>query len=66
MFALSATWGVPAKHGDIPNAYVRAEKEAHLDICLQVPRDMTVSESTLRKIGAAHPGEVVLELRRSL
>uniref|UniRef100_A0AAV1UMW7 Uncharacterized protein n=1 Tax=Peronospora matthiolae TaxID=2874970 RepID=A0AAV1UMW7_9STRA len=66
VLALAATWGVPAKHGDIPNAYVRAEKEAHLDICLQVPRGMTVSESTLRNVGAMHPGEVVLELRRSL
>ena len=27
---------------------------------------MSVSESTLRKIGAAHPDEVVLELRRSM
>ena len=66
VLALVATWGVPAKHGDIPNAYVRAEKEAHLDIYLQVPSGMTVSESTLRKIGATHPGEVVLELQRSL
>ena len=66
VLALAATWGVPAKHGDIPNAYVRAKKEAHLDISLQVPRGMSLSESTLRKIGAAHPGEVVLELRRSL
>ena len=66
VLALAATWGVPAKNEDIPNAYVRAEKEAHLDICLQVPRGMTVSESTLRKVGAIHPGEVVLELRRSL
>ena len=66
VLALAATWGVPSKHGDIPNAYVRAEKKAHLDICSQVPRGMTLSESTLRKIGATHTGEVVLELRRSL
>ena len=56
LLALAATWGVPAKHGDIPYAYVRAEKEAHLDICLQVPCGMTVSESTMRKIGATHTG----------
>ena len=66
VLALAATWGVPAKHGDIPNAYVRAEKEPHLDIYLQVPRGMTVSESSMRKIGAKHTSEVVLELRRSL
>ena len=66
VFALAATWGVSAKHGHIPNAYVRAEKEAHLDLYLQVTSDKTGSESTLCKIGATHPGEVVLELRRSL
>ena len=58
--------GVPAKHGDIPNAYGHAEKEAHLDICLQFPRVMTLSDSALREVDAAHAGDVVLELRRGL
>ena len=66
VLALAATWVVPAKHGDIPNAYVRAKKEVKLDSFLQVSRGMTVSESTVRKIGAAHPGEVVFEMRRRL
>ena len=35
MLVFSATWGLPTNHGDIPNSYVRAEKEAHLDIYLQ-------------------------------
>ena len=26
ILALSAIWGVPEKHGDIPNAYVKGEK----------------------------------------
>ena len=63
---LAATWGVPDKHREIPNAYVRSEKEAQLDNYFQVPRGMTMSESTLRKISATHPDEVVFELRRSL
>ena len=29
---LSMRLGVPAKHGDIPKAYVKAEKEEHLEI----------------------------------
>ena len=66
VLALAAMWSVPAKLGAISNAYVRAEKEAYLDICLQVPRGMRLSDSVLRKIGAAHPGEFVLELRRIL
>ena len=66
VLALVATWGVLSKHGNIPNTYMRAEKEAHMDIYLQVTSCMTVSENTLRKIGATHLDEVVLELRRSL
>ena len=34
LLALAATWGVPAKHGDILNAYVKANKESHLEIFL--------------------------------
>ena len=48
--ALAAIWGVPAKHGDIPNAYVKADKDAHLEILLHVPQAMEVSEKTLKKI----------------
>uniref|UniRef100_A0AAV1U5R0 Retroviral polymerase SH3-like domain-containing protein n=1 Tax=Peronospora matthiolae TaxID=2874970 RepID=A0AAV1U5R0_9STRA len=45
--------GVPAKHGDIPNAYVKAAKEAHLRIYLHLPLGMSVTSATLRKHGAA-------------
>uniref|UniRef100_A0AAV1UNT6 Reverse transcriptase Ty1/copia-type domain-containing protein n=1 Tax=Peronospora matthiolae TaxID=2874970 RepID=A0AAV1UNT6_9STRA len=38
ILALAATWGVPAKHEDFPNAYVKAEKEQHLEILMHVPR----------------------------
>uniref|UniRef100_A0AAV1V3X7 Reverse transcriptase Ty1/copia-type domain-containing protein n=2 Tax=Peronospora matthiolae TaxID=2874970 RepID=A0AAV1V3X7_9STRA len=66
ILALAATWGVPAKHSDIPNAYVKAEKEAHLRIFLQMPRGMQVTEETLRTHGATSASELVLELRKSL
>ena len=26
ILALAATWGVPAKHGDVPNAYVKQRR----------------------------------------
>ena len=42
---LAATWGVPAKHGDIPNAYVEAEKDSHLEILLQIPQAIDVNEA---------------------
>ena len=40
VLALVVTWGVPAKHDDTLNAYVKANKEAHLDIFLSVPVGM--------------------------
>uniref|UniRef100_A0AAV1T8Z1 Uncharacterized protein n=1 Tax=Peronospora matthiolae TaxID=2874970 RepID=A0AAV1T8Z1_9STRA len=66
IIALALTWGVPAKHGDIPNAYVKAYNEAHLLIHLHLPLGMSVYSATLRKYGAASSKELVLELRKSL
>uniref|UniRef100_A0AAV1VI54 Integrase catalytic domain-containing protein n=2 Tax=Peronospora matthiolae TaxID=2874970 RepID=A0AAV1VI54_9STRA len=66
ILALAATWGMPAKHGDIPNAYVKADKEPHLRIYLQMPRGMPVSKETLRAQGVSNTSELVLELRKSL
>lgn len=40
--------GVPARHGDIPNAYMKANKEAHLDIFLGVPVGMEIGVESLR------------------
>uniref|UniRef100_A0AAV1UKL9 Reverse transcriptase Ty1/copia-type domain-containing protein n=1 Tax=Peronospora matthiolae TaxID=2874970 RepID=A0AAV1UKL9_9STRA len=67
ILALAATWGgVSAKHGDIPNAYVKAYKEPHLRIYLQMPRGMPVSKETLRAQGVSNARELVLELRKSI
>uniref|UniRef100_A0AAV1TTK9 Reverse transcriptase Ty1/copia-type domain-containing protein n=1 Tax=Peronospora matthiolae TaxID=2874970 RepID=A0AAV1TTK9_9STRA len=66
ILALAATWWVPAKHGDIPNSYVKADKEPHLRIYLQMPRGMPVSKETLRAQGVSNTSELVLELRKSL
>ena len=33
ILVLMMRWGVPAKHGDIPNAYVKADKDHHLKFC---------------------------------
>lgn len=35
ILVLARKWGVPAKHGDVPNAYVKADKEADLDLYMQ-------------------------------
>ena len=57
---------MPAKHGEISDAYVKADKEAHLDIYLQLPSRMSVCEETLRENVATNANELVLDLRKSL
>ena len=66
ILALAATWGVVAKHGDIPNAYVKADKESDLEILLQVPRGMDVSSEVIKSLGATSVSELALQLRKSL
>ena len=43
-------------------AYVKAEKESHLEILLQVPQAMEVNEAT----DAKNNKELLFELRKSL
>uniref|UniRef100_A0AAV1UA53 Reverse transcriptase Ty1/copia-type domain-containing protein n=1 Tax=Peronospora matthiolae TaxID=2874970 RepID=A0AAV1UA53_9STRA len=42
ILVLLRRWKVPARHGDVPNAYVKGEKEEHLDIYMKVSKGMTV------------------------
>ena len=44
ILAMGAIWGVPPRHGDIPNAYVRAEGEKDFKIYMQVPKGMSLNE----------------------
>ena len=66
ILALTATWGVPENHGNIPNAYVKADKKAHLEILLQVSQAMDIGGDTLKTLGVARRKEVVLQLKKSL
>ena len=66
LIALAATWGVLAKHGDIPNAYVKAKKESHLEIFLQIPQGMDIDQETMNKLGVSSKNELSLELCKSL
>lgn len=43
-------WGIPARHGDIPNAYVKADKMKHLDIYLRIPQGMVITAKELQKL----------------
>lgn len=66
IFALAIRWGVPPEHGDIPNAYVRAQTEDGLEIYLQPPTGMEITDEELKKLGISHRNEVVLKLKKSL
>lgn len=59
-------WGVPARYGDIPNAYVKADKEQYLEIYLAIPQGMEINESVLRKLGASKKNILALSLKKSL
>lgn len=39
ILALSQIWGVPARHGDVPNAYVKAFTDPQIDIHLSSLRN---------------------------
>uniref|UniRef100_A0AAV1VHP2 Reverse transcriptase Ty1/copia-type domain-containing protein n=1 Tax=Peronospora matthiolae TaxID=2874970 RepID=A0AAV1VHP2_9STRA len=65
-FALARKWKVPAKHGDVPNAYVKADKEDNLDFYIHVPQGMQIAEDLKKKIGVSQNNEIVLELKKAL
>ncbi|GMF43967.1 unnamed protein product [Phytophthora fragariaefolia] len=54
IFAPARKWRVPAKHGDVPNAYVKADQEAELDIFLCLPRGMVIPEDVRKQLGATN------------
>ena len=48
---LSVRWNVPAHHGDVPNAYVKAKKEENMNIYMKIPKGMQVRSKELLSIG---------------
>ena len=62
ILALARKWRVPAKHGDIPNAYVKAEKEPELRAFLRIPQGMKIRREVYENLGATRANELVLEL----
>ncbi|GMF17068.1 unnamed protein product [Phytophthora fragariaefolia] len=66
IFALALIWGVPARHGDVPNAYVKTDKEKNLQIYLYAPQGMEISKAKLVELGAQHKRELVLRLKKGM
>ncbi|POM62934.1 hypothetical protein PHPALM_27860 [Phytophthora palmivora] len=63
---LARKWRVPAKHGVVPNAYVKADKEAELVVYIHLLKEMTISEDTKKKLGVASDDNLVLEVLKAL
>ncbi|CAI5746301.1 unnamed protein product [Peronospora destructor] len=66
ILVLSQVWRVPARHDDVPNAYVKVSTEPDLNIYLYVPQEMKVSQTEIQRLGVEHAGQVVLQLKQSL
>jgi hypothetical protein len=66
IFAMSIHWDVPVKHGDIPNAFPRADTEEGLNIYMEIPPGFDVTDEELKKFGAREKKDLVLKLNKSL
>ncbi|KAE8951940.1 hypothetical protein PR002_g32818 [Phytophthora rubi] len=59
---MAHVWEVPARHGDVPSAYVKADKEEGLEIYLYIPDGMETSDELLALLGVKHKGQLALRL----
>ena len=66
ILVLSPRWNVPARHGDMPNAYVKEEKEPHLDVYMKVPEGMKLVEMDMMRHGVKESSKLALLLKKSL
>ncbi|KAE9041243.1 hypothetical protein PR003_g7581 [Phytophthora rubi] len=57
---------VPARHGDIPNVYVKADKEQHFGIFLEIPKGMVIPEGMLCALSVDSNIKLALRLKKSL
>lgn len=64
VFVLARKWGAPAKHGGVPNAYVKASKE-ELDIFVRIPK-LKISAEVLQRLGVTSKDQLMLELQKTL
>ncbi|OWZ18981.1 hypothetical protein PHMEG_0006833 [Phytophthora megakarya] len=66
ILVISRIWGVPARHGDVPSAYVKARTEANLIILLIIPQGMEFTEQELSVLGVKNKHELALTLDKGL
>nr|CCA20621.1 conserved hypothetical protein [Albugo laibachii Nc14] len=48
ILAVPRIWRVPTRHGDVPGAYVKVDKEAGLEILLHIPQEMELKDEQFK------------------
>ena len=66
ILAVSRIWRVPARHGNVPIAYVETDKEAGLEILLHIPQGMELEDEQLSKFGFKDKNQLALLLKNCL
>lgn len=64
--ALSRMWGVPARHGDVPSAYVKADKKENLEILLHISHGMDIDAELMENLGVKDNRQLDLRLKKGL
>ena len=49
---MTLIWKVPARHGDVPSAYPKAETEKNYEIHLQIPQGMEIPREKMDELDA--------------
>lgn len=65
ILALARKWRVPAKYGDVPNAYVKGDKEAELEIFIHLLKGIDIAMEILKELGVEDEAELELELKKA-
>ncbi|EEY70150.1 uncharacterized protein PITG_19216 [Phytophthora infestans T30-4] len=64
ILVVSRIWKVPARHGCVPSAYVKAKKEVELIIILLIPQGMEFTKEQLDAQGVTSKDKLVLILEK--
>ncbi|KAE8895633.1 hypothetical protein PF005_g192 [Phytophthora fragariae] len=66
VLAVGRIWGVPARHGDVPNAYVKDPTEEGFEVFLIIPDGMEFTAAELAELGVDDVSKLGLLLGQSL
>lgn len=62
ILVVARKWSVLARHG----AFVKADKEAEVDILLHIPMGMEVSQALLKLLGVTYKWQLAVGLERAI